>query len=63
MNFEAFVKSGGMQKSVERSTLAAAARANALGLPVAVPAKQLPVPMACLPSKEVPARSRLVIEA
>ena len=43
MNFEAFVKSGGMQKSIERSTLAAAVRSNALGLPVAGPAKPLRV--------------------
>ena len=43
MHFEAFVKSGGMQKSVERSTLAAVVRANALGLTVAGLAKPLRV--------------------
>ena len=58
MNFEAYVKSGGMQKAVERATLAAAARANALGLPVAGAAKHKPVPSAVLPVKEVATRLR-----
>ena len=59
MNFEAYVKSGGMQKAVERSTLAAAARANALGLPVAGPAKKQAAPVSVLPIRDVAARVRV----
>lgn len=59
MNFEAYVKSGGMQKAVERSTLAAAARANASGLPVAGPAKTQNVPVSVLPIRKVPVRAHV----